>query len=299
MTLGMNLFDGIVAFTKVVNCGGFSAAAKATGHSTSYISKEINKLETRLGVRLLNRTTRSISLTPEGKVYFQQCEQMVSDAEGILGELDNNKLHPKGLLKISCPVSFGLNYLQPILSEFMHLYPDINLELDLNDRQVDVVQDGFDLVVRASAQLDESSLICRKIMSSKAHIIASKAYVSKHGKPEHPRELEQHQCICYSNLAAPTKWPFSGSGEQDFSIDVTANILCNSAQMELAMVLADHGICRLPEFAIKELMGSDKIECLFTDFDPVIIDVFAVYPSKKHLSPKIRLLIDLLVSRLS
>ena len=130
-------------------------------------------------------------------------------------------------------------------------------------------------------------------------VIASKAYIKQYGKPEHPRELDQHQCICYSNLAAPSKWQFRRRDEKDLSIDVPATILCNSAQMELAMVQANHGICRLPEFAIKELMGSEQIEFLFTDFDPVSIDVFAVYPSKKHLSPKIRLLIDLLVSRLN
>ncbi len=292
------LFDGVVIFTQVVNCGSFSAAAELTGHSNSYISKEINKLEARLSVRLLNRTTRSLSLTPEGKVYFEQCQQMVFDAQDALTLLNQNNVEPRGTFRISCPVAFAQGYLENILSQYMQMYPDIQLEVDLNDRHVDLVQDGFDLVIRATTQLAESSLICRKIYTSKAVTVASKGYLKRFGKPSHPQQLAEHQCICYSNLKTPKRWLYKDKNGQNVHVDVVSKMLCNSSQMELAMVLADQGVCRLPAFTIQQAMLEHKLEVLFDDYPEVEINVYAVYPSRKHLSPKVRCFIDLLVAKM-
>ncbi len=289
------LFDGVVIFTQVVNCGSFSAAAEITGHSNSYISKEINKLEARLSVRLLNRTTRSLSLTPEGKVYFEQCQQMVFDAQDALSLLNQGNIKPKGKFKISCPVAFAQGYLQNIIFEYMQLYPDVQLEIDLNDRRVDLVQDGFDLVIRATDQLEESSLICRKIYSCKAYTVASSDYLQKLGRPNKPQELSGHQCICYSNLKIPNRWQYVDLEGQNIQVDVSEKILCNSAQMELAMVLAGHGVCRLPEFAMEQAMKDNQLEILFPQYPAPDIHVYAIYPSRKHLSPKVRCFIDLLI----
>lgn len=298
MTSNTKLFDGIVIFTHVVNCRGFSAAAEKTGHSTSYISKEINKLEARLGVRLLNRTTRSISLTPEGEVYFQQCQQMVIDAELALGELNQNQETIKGVLKISCPVSFGLNYLQPVLSNFLEHYPLMTLDIDFNDRQVDVVQDGFDLVIRATQNLEESSLICRRIFQSKGVTVASRDYLNIHGRPTKPQQLSEHNCLCYSNLRLPHKWVYHSADNKMITVDVKSKILCNSAQLELKMALDGHGIVRLPEFALEDTIKNNQLEVLFENYQEPAIDVFLVYPSRKFLSPKIRCFIDFIVSKL-
>lgn len=292
------LFDGVVIFTQVVNCGSFSAAAELTGHSNSYISKEISKLESRLSVRLLNRTTRSLSLTPEGKAYFEQCQQMVFDAQDAIALLHQSNVKPKGKFKISCPVAFAQGYLQNILFEYMALYPDIQLELDLNDRRVDLVQDGFDLVIRATEQLEESSLICRKIYSCKAYTIASSDYLRRFGRPSKPEQLTEHQCLCYSNLKKPNRWYYRGQSEEDIFVDVNCKVLCNSAQMELAMVLAGQGICRLPEFAMEQALKNKSIEVLFAGYPTPDINVYAVYPSRKHLSPKVRCFIDLLTQRM-
>ena len=230
LTNNTKLFDGVVIFTQVVTYGSFTLAAEHCGHSTSYISKEINKLEARLGVRLLNRTTRSLGLTPEGKLYYQQCLQLVQDAEQTLGTLAQDE-QPKGTLRVSCPIALSLNYLQPIMSKYMTLYPQVNLELDLNDRKVDVIQDGFDVVIRATHQLEESSLICRKIHRSHSYTVASQDYIEKHGKPNHPLELAHHRCICYSNLKAPTKWSYHDKSGKAFSIDVPPSLMCNNSEM--------------------------------------------------------------------
>ncbi len=292
------LFDGIIIFTQVVKCGSFFKAAEVTGHSNSYISKTINKLEARLAVRLLNRTTRSLSLTPEGKVYFEQCQQLVLDAEDALGLLRQSHVQPKGVLKISCPVTFAQGYLQNFLSTYLKRYPDVELQLDLNDRRVDLIQDGYDLVIRATDQLDESSLICRKIYSCKSYTVASKDYLQRFGRPTKPEQLSEHQCLCYSNLKTPTRWHYADPNGHDIQVDVSAKLLCNSAQMELAMVKAGHGICRLPEFAMEQEIKDKSLEILFSDYPAPIINVYAIYPSRQHLSPKVRCFIDLIVEHM-
>jgi DNA-binding transcriptional LysR family regulator len=292
------LFDGIIIFTQVVKCGSFFKAAEVTGHSNSYISKTINKLEARLAVRLLNRTTRSLSLTPEGKVYFEQCQQLVLDAEDALGLLSQSHVEPKGVLKISCPVAFAQGYLQDFLSKYLQRYPDVELQLDLNDRRVDLIQDGFDLVIRATDQLEESSLICRKIYSCKSYTIASSDYLQRFGRPTKPEQLVEHQCLCYSNLKTPKRWHYVDHDGHDIQVDVSAKLLCNSAQMELTMVKAGHGICRLPEFAMEQEIKGKSLEILFSDYPAPIINVYAIYPSRKHLSPKVRCFIDLMVDHM-
>ena len=295
-TTNTKLFDGVVIFTQLINSGSFTATAEATGHSTSYISKEISKLETRLGVRLINRTTRSLSLTPEGKLYYEQCVQLVQDGEQALGLMRQHDITPRGTLSISCPVALSNNYLQPILSRFMTKYPQVELLLDLNDRKVDVIQEGFDVVIRATHQLDESSLICRKIMSGKAYTVASHAYVQQHGEPLHPDELKHHRCLCYTNLKQPTRWQYQDKAGQSFTVDVNATMMCNNSDMELAMALDGHGICRLPAFTMQSALAEGKLAILFPDYPQADVDVYVVYPSRKHLSPKVRAFIDMLVA---
>jgi len=292
------LFDGILIFTQVVKCGSFYKAAEVTGHSNSYISKTVNKLEERLAVRLLNRTTRSLSLTPEGKLFFEQCLQLVSDAEDALGLLSQSHVQPKGVLKISCPVAFAQGYLQDFLSKYLQCYPEVELQLDLNDGRVDLIQGGFDLVIRATDQLEESSLICRKIYSCNSYTVASHDYLQRFGRPTMPLELTEHQCLCYSNLKTPTRWHYIDKHGHDIHVDVPAKLLCNSAQMELAMVKAGHGICRLPEFTMEQEINNQSLEILFSDYPPPIVSVYAIYPSRKHLSPKVRCFIDLLVEHM-
>ena len=268
LSVSTKLFDGIVVFTQLINSGSFTAAAEATGHSTSYISKEINKLEARLGVRLMNRTTRSLSLTPEGKLYYEQCQQLVQDGEQALGMVRQDDLTPRGTLRISCPVALSNNYLQPILSRYMSKYPQVELLLDLNDRKVDVIQDGFDAVIRATHQLEESSLICRKIMTSKSYTVASHDYIKRRGEPKHPSDLKQHSCLCYTNLKQPTRWVYQHKNGQNESVEVSSTLMCNNSDMELAMALDGHGICRLPAFTMQQALDDGKLKVLLSDYPP-------------------------------
>lgn len=294
MNKNLKLFDGVVLFTQVVNSGGFTAASLINGHSTSFISKEINKLEARLGVRLLSRTTRKISLTPEGQAYFQQCEQMIIDAEQALGIINQANLQPQGVLKISCPIGYGLSHLQPVLVQYSTLYPDVKLVLDFNDCRVDVIQEGYDLAIRAAEYLDDSSLVCRKIASYQSYIVASHQYLKINGTPKVPEDLLQHRCISYSNLKTPTKWKFESLMGEHSQVDVPATILCNNADLELAMVMQSKGICRLPEFYMEKELRDNKVVVLFNDFKNINVDIYALYPSRKHLSPKVTKFLDLI-----
>lgn len=299
MSTNLALFEGVVLFTQVVKSGGFTAASLVNGHSTSFISKEINKLETRLAVRLLNRTTRKVSLTPEGEEFYEQCRQMIIDAEQALGIINQANIEPRGVLKLSCPVGFGLSHIVPVLNRYLKDHPQVKFDLDFNDRHVDVVQEGYDLAIRATSHMPDSSLVCRKISSYKAYTIASFNYLKQYGKPNKPEDLVNHQCISYRNLKTPTKWRYETVKGEVIQVDVPASILCNNAEVEIALVLQDKGICRLPEFYIEKELAENKLAVLFENYKQTTIDIYALYPSRKHLSPKVRKFIDLLIEHLA
>ncbi|WP_305817185.1 LysR family transcriptional regulator [Photobacterium leiognathi] len=288
------LFDGIALFVQVVKSGGFGAAAQAMGHSNSYVSKEIVKLENRLGVRLLNRTTRSISLTPEGKSYYQECLQLISDAEQAVAHITQSTVAPKGTLKISCPVWFGKHYLKDVFSAYLARYPDVVIDLDMSDKAIDVIGDGYDLVIRASAKLDESSLICKRIYSSRICTVASPEYIAKHGRPINPTELSSHHCFCYSNLKKSNIWDYMDKAGNQTSVEVHQRIRSNNTEMSLALVCNGDGIIRLPEFYIEQQIKTGEFILLFEDYVFPMVDVYALYPTRKHLASKVRCFLDLI-----
>ncbi|MDU0355254.1 LysR substrate-binding domain-containing protein [Paraglaciecola aquimarina] len=298
-TVNSNLFDGMAIFVALINHGSFTKTALASGHSTSYISKEINKLEERVGVRLLNRTTRKLSLTPAGKHYFQQCLQIVENAQLAHATLLGQQQEPAGTLKISCPVSFGLSRLQPLLADFMGAYPKVKIELELNDRKVDLVAQGYDLAIRASHKLESSSLISRRLMSSEALVIASPAYIAEYGMPTKPLELIEHKTISYANVKQPNLWQFIDSSGQTSVVNVESHVLTNNSEMKLALCLAGKGITRLPRFNLHGEIESGRLVELFPTYQKSQIDVFLVYPSKRHMSSKVRAFIDFVVTHIS
>ena len=299
MAFDSQLLDGVVIFVEVVNGGSFTQAALTSGHSTSYISKEINKLEARLGVRLMHRTTRSLSLTPEGEVYFQQCQQIIDDAEQAHSILSGGQANPQGTLRISCPSSFAMAQMQQLFSDFITLYPEVNLELDLNNRKIDLISEGFDIAIRGTRQLEDSSLISRKIYQSEGVVIASPSYLKKYGTPEKPSDLAGHQAITYSHIKHPGLWSFTNKEGEVESIQVKSRVQTNSTEMEISLCLAGHGIMLMPRFNLSgEIERGELIE-LFTDYQQAEINVYVVYPSRKHMSAKVRSFIDFACAELA
>lgn len=298
MALNSNLLDGLVTFVEIINAGSFTKAAEATGRSTSYISKEITKLEERLGIRLMNRTTRSISLTPEGEMYFQQCQQIINDAEQAEASVNQRQTEPKGTLKISCPVSFGFSHLRPLFAKFLMTYPMVDLELDMSGRKVDIVADGFDVVIRTAEQLEDSSLISRLLFSSYGVTVASPEYLSAHGHPHHPRELSQHQTITYSHMKSPNLWNYQTEQGEDINVQLKSRVITNSPEMELEMALAGRGITRMPKFYLGDKLKTGELVSLFNDYQKTPINVYLVYVSRKHMAAKVRSFIDFVVKEL-
>lgn len=293
-----NLLDGMVIFAEVVKAGSFTLAADKTGHSTSFISKEVGKLEERLGVRLMHRTTRSLNLTPEGEIYFQQCSQIIEDAEQAENAVSGKQGEPKGLLRISCPVAFGVSNLRPVLAKFTQMYPKIALELNLDDRKVDLVSEGFDIVIRASVQLDDSSLISRQVTRSKALTLASPDYLKKHGTPKTPYDLDRHKVMTYSNLRQPNIMPYLDMDNNPIQVHVDGFVLTNNSSMMLALAVAGQGICRLPCFCLADELEAGELVELFPEYPKSDIGIYMVYPSRKHMSIKVRSFIDFVISEL-
>ena len=291
--LNTDLLDGVAVFVCVINSGSFTAAARALGHSTSYVSKEITRLEKRLGSRLLNRTTRTISLTDAGRAYYERCSQIVIDAENAERSINQLQDTPRGLLRINAPASFGSKYLLDVLPEFMHRYPEVKLEVEFNDRLIDVVAEGYDVVIRVG-EIKDSNLVARKFTSSKHVVVASPGYIKRKGCPKTVEELPQHDCIAYSLLPVPTQWDFYKDGVRS-SVNVEPRALCNSADIEVAMVKQGIGITRLPLFTCEQEVEKGDLNIILDDYDQRQLDVFAVYPHRQYLTAKVRAFVDFLV----
>ncbi|MDC0407268.1 LysR family transcriptional regulator [Candidatus Thioglobus sp.] len=297
--MNAKILDGMVIFTMVVDSNGFSSAARLSGHSTSHLSKVINRLESRLGVLLLNRTTRTISLTPEGELYYRQCVNIINEAKAVEQQLEGQRLEPQGNLKISCPVSFGIYKLQPLILEYMDKYPKVNIELNLEGRYVDIVGEGFNLVFRGAIKLEDSNLISRKIHSSKIATLASPKYLEKYGSPVHPKDLSKHKTIGLNHIPQYNIWRYiSPNTKKETRATIKSHTLTNNEQMALELCIAGKGITRLPLFNLREEIKKGELIELFGDYQPIVIDVFIVYPSRQYIPAKVKSFIDFVSDRL-
>jgi len=288
-----DVLDGMAVFVGVINAGSFTAAAQSLGHSTSYVSKEITRLEKRLGSRLLNRTTRTISLTDAGRAFYERSSQIVIDAENAERSINQLQENPSGLLRINAPGSFGINYLLDVLPQFMHRYPEVKLEVEFNDRLIDVVAEGYDVVIRVG-DIKDSNLVARKFTSSRAVIVASPDYLKRKGSPKQVGDLAQHDCIAYSLLPTPTLWSFYKNGVRT-NVTVDPRAICNSSIIEVAMVVNGIGITQLPLFTCEKEVANGDLEIILEDYDQTKFDVYAVYPHRQYLTAKVRAFVDFVV----
>ncbi len=289
-----DLLDGVAVFVGVIHAGSFTAAARALGHTTSYVSKAITRLEKRLGSRLLNRTTRTISLTDAGRAYYERCNQIVIDAENAERSINQLQERPSGLLRINAPGSFGSRHLLKVFPRFMQRYPEVRLEVEFNDRLIDVVAEGYDVVIRVS-KIKDSNLVARKFTSSRAVVVASPEYLKRRGCPIRAEELTGHDCISYSLLPSPAQWAFYKDGVRT-SVTVNARALCNSALIEVAMAVQGIGITRLPLFTCEQEVANGELQIILADYDQTALDIYAVYPHRQYLTAKVRAFVDFLVA---
>jgi len=295
MTINATLLDGISVFVSVVKAGSFTAAADALGHSTSHVSKEVSRLENRLGVRLLNRTTRRISLTDAGRAYFERCEQIVIDAENAERSMGVLQETPRGLLRVNAPTSIGARYLSSFLPEFVALYPALKLEVEYNDRMINVVEEGFDVVIRVG-ETQDSSLVMRRLASSKIVTVASPEYLKKQSQPETPDDLTEHVCVAYTLVKNPAVWEYT-LGTERFRIQMTPGMLCNTAELQVAMAVKGVAIAALPLFCVEQHIERGELEQVLSNYRQLDLGIYVVYPHRQFLSTKVRAFVDFMVER--
>ncbi|MDX1576058.1 MAG: LysR family transcriptional regulator [Kiloniellales bacterium] len=285
--------DAMALFARVVEAGGFSAAARELGLSKASVSKRIARLEDRLGARLLNRTTRRLSLSEAGEAFYAGCRRMVLEAEAAEQAVTHLAAAPRGTLRVNAPMSFGQIHLAPALNAFLERYPELAVDLVLDDREVNLVQDGFDVGVRIKP-LQDSSLIARRLAPSRALICAAPAYLAAHGAPQRPEDLTRHSCLLYSYQSEPGVWLLRGP-EGERRVRVSGRLRANNGEALLEAAVAGLGITRLPSFIIGEEVRAGRLQPLLTDWTPGNpVAVHAIYPAGRNLSPKVRVFVDFL-----
>ena len=280
-------------FVRVVDSGSFTGAAKYLGLPKSTISRKITQLEERLGVRLLQRTTRSLNLTDTGTVYYNQCSRILSEIEEANLAVTQMQTTPTGTLRLTAPVLFGSAVLASLVSEFIEHHPQLNVELLLSDQQLDLIQDGIDIAFRVG-QLEDSSLIGRYLGDVRGILCASPEYLAQHPAPTHPEELQKHQLL---NTFQWPQWTVQGPDDKEITIPVKARITVNDFASLFTLTVAGSGIAALPMIIAAPAIRAGALIPVLTDWPFESAAIHALYPSNRHLSAKVRSFIDFFMSR--
>ena len=294
----MDRFLEMQTFCAVVDAGSFVKAAEALGFSKAAVSRYVADLEARLGVRMLHRTTRRLSLTEEGAVFNARCRELLSGVEEAEAEISSSSGGAaRGLLRVSAPVSFGVLHLAPVWESFHDLHPQVRLDVTLSDHVVDVVEQGYDLAIRI-ATLPSSSLISKRLASTRIVLCASPQYLEIHGTPSHPAELVDHEVIGYSYWSTGDNWQFDGP-DGPVSVATKPWIYTNNGDTCRAVALAHKGVMLQPSFLIGEDLAAGRLVEILPKFRSIELGIYAIYPTRKHVAPKVRALVDFLVKEFS
>lgn len=293
----MDKYQEMRVFTAVVDAGSFVAAADALGMSKAAVSRYVSELEQRLDVRLMHRTTRRLSLTQEGEVFLARCREILAGIEESEAEISTRKGTASGLLKVSVPVSFGIRHLAPLWGAFLAKHPRVSLDVQLADRVVDLVEEGIDLAVRI-ARLPDSSLVSRKLAATRLVLCASPQYLKRRGVPKHPSELAQHDIVGYSLLAMGDQWHFTGP-EGPVQVKVRPRLWTNNGDTCVGAALQGAGIQLQPTFLVAEALAAKRLVEVLPRYRSIELGIYAVYPTRKFVLPKVRALLDFLSAQLA
>jgi DNA-binding transcriptional LysR family regulator len=293
----LDRLTGLEVFTKVAASGSFSAAGRAMGMSQTMVTKHIAALELRLGIKLFHRTTRKLSITDAGRNYLESSERILADLEAADGAVAADRVEPRGVLRLSAPVSFGARQVAPLLSEFSRRHPLVTVELGLNDRYVDLAEEGWDLAIRIGS-LSDSSLISRKLASCRTVVCAAPSYLAARGRPRLVAELADHNCLGYT-LARQTgagRWVFGAGGE--IGVAVSGNLRANNGDALRAAAISGQGLIYQPTFIVADDLRTGTLVALSLDQPTQELGgVYAVYLPERNPAAKVRALIDFLVGR--
>jgi DNA-binding transcriptional LysR family regulator len=290
----MDLFSSMKMYVAVVDGGSFAAAADKLEVSRAMVSKQVQKLEEHLGTRLLNRTTRRLSLTETGREFYERSTQIMGDvdeAEQIAGRMTRM---PQGVLRVTIPLSYGQHRLATIIGDYTQAYPQVQLDISLSDRKVDLVEDGFDLAIRIGS-MPQSDLIARKIGGVRSIVCASPAYVARHGAPQAPAELARHACLGYTLTGSGADWRLE-SADGPVSVPITGPIRADNGDILRLAALSGAGVVFQPWFIVGADIDAGRLVRVLPDWQSEELGVYAVYPSRKHLSAKVRTFVDFLAA---
>jgi DNA-binding transcriptional LysR family regulator len=294
----MDVLTGMRAFRAVAEFESFAKAARSLAITTAWASKLVSQLEQHLGVQLLTRTTRRLSLTDAGHLYLERCTRLLDDLEEAERSVGNLQAAPRGRLRVSAPMSFGLLRLAPLLPAFCKSFPEVELDITLNDRLIDLVEEGIDLAIRIGERLVDSALIVRKLASGERVVCASPEYLRARGTPKHPRELSQHDCLRYALHASPSKWQFEGPGGV-VAIETRGPLQANNSIALKAAAVAGAGLLLTPDFVVAEELRKKSLRRVLAGWTASGYTVFAVSPPTRFATPKARAFIEFLGRALS
>jgi DNA-binding transcriptional LysR family regulator len=292
----MDKYQEMRVFAAVTDAGSFVAAAESLGISKAAVSRYVSDLEQRLGVRLMHRTTRKLSLTQEGEVFLARCREILASIDDSEREISTRSGTASGLLKVSVPVSFGIKHLAPLWGEFLEAHPLVSLDVQLADRVVDLVDEGFDMAVRI-ARLPDSSLVSRKLATTRLVLCASPKYLKARGAPRHPTELAQHDILGYTLSAMGDQWQLTGP-QGPVTVKIQPRFWTNNGDTCVAAAVRGSGIQLQPTFLIAHELASGQLVEVLPKYRSVELGIYAVYPTRKFVLPKVRALLEFLSAKL-
>lgn len=292
----MDKLESMRAFTQVVEAGGFAAAARQMNLSRSQVNKLVLNLEEHLQTQLLHRTTRQVSPTDAGRAYYDRCLAILADLEEAELALTRLQQEPRGSLRINAPMTFGTLHLAPLVVEFMAQYPDIYVELVLNDRRIDPIEEGFDVTIRIAAEPPGAGLIAHTLAHCPLVVCAAPSYLQQRGTPTHPDDLKHHDCLHYGHRSQDNSWTLVG--DEPHTVPIGGPLCCNNGEVLRAAALAGLGIVMLPDFIVKQDVQSFRLHPILTDYPPPPINIYALYPVNRHLSAKVTRLVEFLAEKI-
>lgn len=292
----MNPFEDMRMFCQVMESGSFTAAADQMGLSKQFISRRLMQLEERLGVRLLNRSTRRLDVTPLGQSYYESALRLLSEVEQVEQGIAGQNSEPRGTLRLSAPLSFALAHLGCLLPQFLQRYPEVSVEVDLSDRPVDLISEGYDLVLRIGV-LEDSSLIARRIATIERVYCASPDYLAGQGVPEKPEDLKNHACLPYGH-GRQVQWRFQVKGKP-LNVHVAGRMRANNGELLKEVAMAGLGVTYLPTFIVGDALRDGRLVKVLEDFQPEPLTLSAVYPQHRQASRPVQALIEFLRERLA
>lgn len=292
----MDTLDGMKTVVAVVETGSFTAAGERLDMSKALVSKYVGEVEEKLGARLFNRSTRRLAITEAGQNYYDRVLPLLEEYSELVDDMAGEQAMPKGILRISAPVTFGESHLSPLLAEFIDLYPQLNIDLQLTDRKIDMLQEGVDVVIRIGG-VDESNLIARQINSYPLVLCASPEYLAKNGIPQSAEALYQHTCIVDSNFRVGNHWPMADEHGNSVVIDVASKISVNSPRAVNEIAVHGGGIALITSTLIEKELASGQLVPILTQYKMMEFGLFAIYPHRRYVSKKVRAFVDFMYQK--